>query len=366
MTKLKILICGLKEQFGGVEQVILNYAKPIIESGINCTFLVDSNSPKLLLKISSIGGEVIPLSFGRKRYFAYKKALKTIFLKNKFDAVWCNYSGLTNIDVLKFAKKANIDVRICHAHTSTLDHKGFLMGILVPILHFKNKLKITKFATDFWGCSEKSLNFMFPKNVKSKIIKNAISPSRFHPNTKQRKLIRQKLNLANNFVIGHTARLTKLKNQKFLILLFCEFFKLNNNAKLLIVGDGELKQELEQLAKTLNLCENIIFTGEVTDVENYYQAMDIFCLPSLAEGLGMAVIEAQSCGLACVVSDRVPKECDISGCVKFLPLKTDFKDWCNAISTSKKVTNPKTSLLKSGYNLDIESNWIINFFKGGV
>lgn len=361
---MKILIYGLKESIGGIELVVLNYAKQLIKAKIECVFIINPNHDILKQKIISIGGEYIPCPTRRENLSEYKKCLKGTFKNNSFNAVWCNFSGLTNIDILKLAKKHSIPLRICHSHTSALSHSGIFMKFLVPFLHYKNRLFINKFATHFWACSKKSGEFMFPKKIHKKIQiwHNAIDTDRFHPNIPLGEETRQELGIQNNYVIGHIARICKEKNQEFLLKIFRQVLNRNKTAKLLFIGDGEEIKDLICLSKQLGIYNDILFLGERFNTEKYYNAMDVFCLPSLNEGLGLVLIEAQSCGVPCVVSDFVPKESDITNTTKFLNFQ-NFDNWCDALLNPPKPQNPKKAVIKNGYDIKNQGEKMADFFR---
>lgn len=364
---LKLLIYGLKEPMGGIEQVVLNYTKPLCEMGIECIFLINQSDTHLQNEIKKSGGKVLFCPSRKSNFLGYKAAVNSIFKKHRFDAVWCNLSGLTNIQILKLAKKHDIPVRICHSHTASLSHSGIFMFFIVPLLHFAGKQQIEKYATHFWGCSKKACEFMFPKSIqhKTKIINNAISTKRFYPDKTLRNKTHQELKIEDFYVVGHIARMCKEKNQEFLLNVFSRFLEKNRKAKLLFIGDGELKQKLLGYAQKLNITQNIIFLGEKRNTEKYYNAFDVFCLPSLNEGFGMTLIEAQACGVPCVASDTIPKESDISGCVNFLPLNADIDAWCKALENPQKIISPRQCVINSGYALENESRKLYLFFKEG-
>ncbi len=359
---MEILIYGLKESLGGVEIVVLNYAKHLIKENIKCVFLISDKHNTLKEKITRVGGEYITCTTRQENLREYKTRLENIFQNNDFDAVWCNLSGLTNIDILKLAKNYNIPLRICHSHTANLSHQGFLMKFLVPFLHYKNRLFIKNYATHFWACSKKSGEFMFPKSVQNEvqIWHNAIDTDRFSKNEKLRLKSRKQLNIESNYVIGHIARICKEKNQEFLLKIFSEVLKKNKNAKLLFIGDGQDKENLISLAKQLGIFNNVIFLGEQFETEKYYNAMDVFCLPSLYEGLGLVLIEAQSCGVPCVTSINVPKESDVTNTTQFLNFD-DINGWCDALLSPKKIKNPMQYIIKSGYDIKTQAKKMAEF-----
>ena len=154
-------------------------------------------------------------------------------------------------------------------------------------------------------------------------------------------------------VIGHVGRFSKEKNHDYLIDIFFEIQKKDNRYKLLLLGDGALKDSLKLKAEKSGLSDSVVFTGNVSNVQDYMQAMDLFVLPSEYEGLGIVGIEAQACGLPCVFSTGVPEEAKLTENVKFVPLE-DKDKW---VATIKKMIKlPKLDntekIREAGYDIN--------------
>ncbi len=362
---MKILIYGPKEPLGGIETVVLEYARELILLGCQCDFLLYDKYPILEKKIKEINGNTVYAASRRGNYSQYKKDINRILSENKYDAVWCNYSGLTNIDLLKIAKKTGIAKRIVHSHVSALSWGSSLMKILVHLLHYKNKLKIGKYATDFWACSKMAGQFMYPKKLWEKvhICNNAIRIDILKPDSIKRDECRKKLGFENCTVVGHIGRICREKNQFFLLNVFDKFQAQNDNARLLFLSDDS-NGEIVALAKELGLYEKAVFLTGNQDLPLLYNAMDVFFLPSLSEGLGLTLIEAQSCGVPCLASANVPKEADLTGCVKFLPLDSSVENWCDELKnmSSKRIENPSEFISRSDYDIVSESKKLFDFF----
>ena len=363
---MKILIFGPKEPLGGVETIVLAYAKRLIEKGCECDFLLYESYPTLESRIAAIGGKVIHAASRRTNYKQYKKDVKALF-ERSYDAVWCNYSGLTNIDLLKLAKKAGVKVRIAHTHTSGLSWGSPLMRILVPIMHYYNKPKIDKYATNLWACSYKSGHFMYPKRLwkKIRIWNNAVDLSAFYPDDELRHKTREDLCINDKFVIGHVGRICREKNQHFLLKVYKEFLNRRDDAHLIFLSDAQ-SGEMVDFANELGIADKITFLSGKQNLPSLYNAMDVFFLPSIIEGLPLTIFEAQACGTPCVVSTGVSEEGNITGFVKYISLDSDYKVWCNALenTAAKRIENPKELIIKNNYDIITESEKMFNFFKG--
>lgn len=362
---MRILIFGPKEPLGGVETIVLAYSKRLIEKGCECDFLLYESYPTLENKITAIGGKVIHAASRRRDYSQYKKDVKALF-NTKYDAVWCNFSGLTNIDLLKLAKKAGVPIRIAHTHTAGLSWGSPIMRILVPLMHYKNKPSIGKYATDLWACSYKSGHFMYPKKLwnKIKVWNNAVDLSAFHPDSALGQKQRQAFNADDKLVIGHVGRICREKNQYFLLKAYKELLNRKNNAHLIFLSDAP-NEEIISFAKTLEIDDKITFLSGKQNLISLYNAMDVFFLPSLVEGLPLTIFEAQACGVPCVVSTGVSEEGNITGFVDYISLDSDYSVWCDALEAAakKRIENPKELIVNNNYDITTESEKMYNFFK---
>lgn len=175
------------------------------------------------------------------------------------------------------------------------------------------------------------------------------------------KKIREKLNLKNDTVIGHVGRLTSAKNHSFLLKIFTQYKKTDKNAKLLLVGEGELRNQIEDEILRLNLSDSCILVGKQSDTSLYYSGMDIMVMPSIFEGLGLAAIEAQACQLPIVVSEAIPSEAVITTGVTSLSLKDSIDSWVEAIQ--KSLTKSISFIDEyDEYNIDNASEKLLDWY----
>ena len=181
---------------------------------------------------------------------------------------------------------------------------------------------------------------------------NAIDIDKFAYNPETRKRYREKYGLQDCFVIGHAGRFAYQKNHEFLVNTFAEVSKKIKNARLVLLGDGELFSEVQNQVKKLNLENRVLFLGKRDDIAGWYQAMDVFCLPSRFEGLGIVLIEAQTSGLKCITSMEVPDETHITENIIYLPLKQSR--WVEEIVNCKNGysrMNMKEQIHAAGYDI---------------
>ena len=190
------------------------------------------------------------------------------------------------------------------------------------------------------------------------IIHDAIEVEKFSFNDNVRNKIRLNYNITKeDFVIGNVGRLAPEKNQFFLLEVLELLIKENRHYKLMLVGDGDQRRRLEKVAAEKHLKENVIFVGQVFGASDYYNAFDYFALPSLFEGLGIVLIEAQCNGLHCMSSIRAPKEANVTGNVIYLPLDAQaWADYLSALNFNQlKRENSKQKVIDAGYSIDNEA-----------
>ena len=265
-----------------------------------------------------------------KDYIPFKKKLDAFFKENEFDIVHIN-SGPKNYVVAKYAKKYRTKMVIYHSHNTDYQTKNIIKKVYGNSL----KKKVTKYSTDYLACSFEAGQWMYSKKILNsdsfKIIHNPIIVKDFAFNEKERAKLRKETGFADDFMIGNVGRLSKQKNQKFLIQIMNELVKKCPNAKLALVGQGELKNELENITKELGLSKNISFLGFRSDVNKLLNAFDLIVMPSFFEGYPIVSIEAQANGLPCLMSDTITKEALLKDNSSMLSLNDSPKKWAEYI-----------------------------------
>lgn len=309
---------------GGAESFVMNVYRNIDRSKIQFDFLVrSSNNGSMLDEIKEMGGQVfIQPDFPRhiiQNYLALNNFLKQN--SKDYAAIHVHANSLVYIKPLALAKKYGIQKRIIHSH-NTKSAAAFI--------HRLNIKRIDRWVTDRFACSNWAGKFMFP-NHKFRFVPNGIDLTRFAFSAEKRKKVRLKLGLSKNtVVVGNVGRFNCQKNHPRIIEIFREYKKNNHNSKLLLVGDGEDKELIEKLVIQNGLRDDVLFTGAVSNVEDYLSAMDVFLLPSLWEGLAIVLIEAQANGLGCVASTTTTPESDC-GNIVYLSLDDTSEQWAKAL-----------------------------------
>ncbi len=246
----------------------------------------------------------------------------------------------------------NNRVTVGHVHASRIN--GKIKNLLVSL--------IEKNADYCLACSKESGNWVYPHR-KFSVLKNALDTQLFSYNPEVRKEQREALGLDNDcLVLGTVANFSAVKNPLGLLDIFKYIHDGNASAKLLWVGDGSLRNDIEQRIKDYSLNDSVILLGKRNDVPQLLQAMDYFLLPSLSEGLPVSAIEAQAAGLPCFISDTVTKEVDITGLCTFLP-NGEEKKWSESILANTVIrTDTSERIRKAGYDIKDTANRIENFY----
>ena len=310
----------------GIETFIMNVYRNIDRKKIQFDFLVHNKEEEFYdAEIKKLGGKIYRFSLkDDKNIFKYIKDLNRFFKEHKEYKIIHGHMQSMMPLYLYFAKKNDIPIRIAHSHNNSYEKS--LKGIVLHIFSRFSKY----FSTVNLACSKESGKYLFGKR-EFEVINNGIDLKKFKFNKEKRKEIRKKLGIQKNeILIGNIGRMEKQKNQKFLIDVFNDSYIQKNNVKLLIIGTGSLEENLKQYAKVLKIDNKVIFLKNIKNVNDYMQAMDMFLLPSLYEGLGIVLIEAQMSGLYCLTTEgTVAIETKITPNIKYLNL--DKKLWTDEV-----------------------------------
>jgi glycosyltransferase involved in cell wall biosynthesis len=272
----------------------------------------------------------------------YVKQLSKLIRKKNYQVVHVHGNSATMFFDIFAAWLGGASIRISHSHNSATQHPA-MHKLLKPFL---NRLTTTPIA-----CSQEAGKWVFSKPFH--IIQNGIEYPRYQYNPETRKEYRKSLGWEKQFIIGHVGRFSYQKNHAFLLQIFAAIHQKDANARLLLIGEGETLETSKNLARQLQIEPFIDFHGTVDNVWDYMQAMDVLLLPSHFEGLGIVGIEAQACGLPCVVSDKVPKALQITELVHFVSLDKSPEEWADIILQLKNIsrTDQTTAIKESGYDI---------------
>lgn len=348
---------------GGVESLIMGLYRAIDKHKVQFDFLVETEEKRAEFdQIASMGGKVYKLKkLDKKNPFSYVREIREFFKKyaSTIDVVHCHHIERATI-VLYYARKYHIDFRIIHSHTDSIEDVKF-STVRKGFMRINSRLSTHRFA-----CSDAAGKFQFKDKKPFIVLKNAIDSDKFSYNANTREKVRKKLGIKEtNILIGHTGRFTYQKNHWRIIDIFAALRKKEPKAKLLLVGDGPLKLEMEEKAKVLGVDEAVLFLGERDDIAELLQAMDVFLLPSFYEGFCISLLEAQSTGLKCIASDVIPEEVQLTSLVETVSLDSNNDVWSQKILAHMKYDRVCHSKIirQKGYDLTDSARFLEKFYR---
>ncbi len=360
--KLHVLHVVGAMEIGGIENMLMTLMPYMKEKGIIFDFAVHGESIGVHeVKIKELGGKVYHLPrFVGVNIFSYLNAWRKLLSCHPELKIIHGHMTSTATLYLGMAKVLG-RITIAHSHSTSTSGGKLLYavkrGMEYPLRYLSDYL---------CACSADAADYRFGKGTSKRsnyhLWHNAIDTSIFRFSLQKRELYRKKLGVGeSSVVIGHVGRMISAKNHGFLLEIFKEYQNLNSDSKLLLIGDGPLRGSVEKKIKELGLVANTILTGAVANTEDYLSAMDVFCFPSVYEGLPVSLIEAQTNERICLVSDVISREVKISNSLMFLSLSQSAIIWAEQI---KKMLSDvsKNRINYNPYDVNVVSKEIIRFY----
>ena len=342
----------------GIETMLMNYYREIDRSRIQFDFLANKPVPgEYDGEIRDMGGQVFVCPGLNPLYFPrYRRFVADLVHNSPETKIVHAHNEAMGYYALQSAKDAGIRVRIAHAHNTQIirDYKYPLKMICKQLLPGA--------ATDYWSCGrDAGIYYYGEERWKSSghTLHNAIDLSRFAFRQEERERLRRQHGLGNCFVIGHVGRFNVQKNHTRLLDIFAEITKTVPDARLALIGTGELEESVKEKAQALGIQDKTLFLGQMADVSGWYHAMDCFVLPSLFEGLPVVGIEAQATGLPCFFSDQVTDEVLLSPGARRVPLRAEDAEWAREILAARDPDTDRIQAIdivrEAGYDIHVEA-----------
>lgn len=352
----------------GIMSVVMNYYRKIDKSKVQFDFLYfgkmkDSHQAE----IEELGGNLYYM--GRPSFMPiYQKKLQNFFDKHKGEylAVHCHPIWASAL-VAYAAKKNEVRHIIQHVHSTKYSEK--------KISAIRNRLLInfiSFFATDYMACNKEAAQLFGRKiagNGKVFILPNAIDLHRYEFNECSRTKIRNEFGASvDTILLGSVGRLSVEKNQCFIVDVFRSLHEKYPNSKLILVGDGGLRVQIEHKVIELGLTDSVIMTGKRTDVGKILSGLDLFIMPSIFEGTPVSAIEACTSGLPCLLSDTITRSVDMKG-VKYFSIQKSPEEWAEElekmISKSKNINRYDYSeVIDHGFDINTEVVKLEEYYLG--
>lgn len=365
---VRILVSAPLE-VGGVTSLMINIQRNLDRDKLNFDYVVlhdghrkredeviELGSKKLVASADEVPNKLI-------RIFVRWKRIICLYRKNNVKILHFNGGPSVELIAVIIAKIAGVKYVTFHSHNAgDAVQRGKTQFILSKIM----KPLMPLFVDEFWACSSDAAKYSFPSSVVKKrkytFVPNGVNVEKFAFFPEKRDMMRKKLGLEGKFVIGHAGRFNIQKNHKFLIEIFKQVHEIDKDTVLLLLGTGELEEEIKVFASKLGLKSSIIFYGASSEMDKMYQAMDVFVMPSLSEGLPVAGIEAQVSGLPLILADSITKEVKINNNVEYLSLSDSAEIWATAILSYKTKVNERKNCIEEVCNAGFDEKQVaLNF-----
>ena len=353
-------ICCLLERWesGGIESFLYNILARIDLTQLQVDIVASSLGKSVFTKpLQDLGICFFELSGSQRKVVENHRRFRLLARERRWDVLHLNaFQGLS-LYYLRLAKEAGIPVRIAHSHNTAL--RKSLTRPLKLAVHRWARRRYMIDATNLWACSQTAAQFLFNRQELEQkgytFIPNGIDTARFRFDPVVRECVRGELGLDGKLVIGNVGRLCDQKNQDFLLDVFAEVLKQRPESRLLLVGEGENKPQLERKAQKLEVAGKVIFYGVSDHIERLLWAMDVFAFPSLFEGLGIAAVEAQAAGLPVACSEYVPEEVRVTEQIQVVPISNGAKTWANVVLRSTAANREVASVSVQNVGFGIEA-----------
>ena len=347
---------------GGIESYMMNYYRHFDSSRIQIDFVVHGfQSGVYDDEIQNLGGKIFHVAVKSKAPLKNAVQLKEIFQNYNYRIVHSHMDAMSYVP-LKIAKQCNVPVRIAHSHN--MQH--LTTNWLKFQLNEQARKNLPKVATHLFACSKEAGEWLFGRKNEDRIqvVPNAIETSQFRFSQDLRIKIRKQLHFPKTaIVLGHIGRFDYQKNHIFLLDVFAEVYKRNPSFCLVMVGDGRLKAQMQSRAQELQISEGVRFVNACPNVYEYYNAFDLFLLPSHFEGLGIVLVEAQTNGLSCLASTSVPAESNLTGNVQYLSLRKET--WIKTIldTSTQRSESALQKVCLAGYEINDQARKLQHIYE---
>lgn len=349
MKKLLCVLSGMN--VGGAETFLMKIFRTLDREKYSLDFCVNNKENFYAPEIESLGGKIYVIPSKSENLKEFRKGLAAVVRDGGYRYVMRITSSAMGLMDLKIAKSAGAEVLAARSSNS-----GDGKGIKAYMAHRIGKILYGRYARVKLAPSDLAAIYTFGKRAYDKgevtIIKNAVDTSVYKFDPTAREKLRNEFGVGDELLVCHVGRFSTQKNHAFLLDVFGRIKQDKPDAKLMLVGKGELEKEIRDKAASLGFADSVIFMGVRTDIPAILSAADVFVFPSFYEGMPNTVIEAESTGLKCVVSDAVTKEADITGLVKFLPLSASPEVWAKeAVGIDKERKSQAEAFRLAGYDI---------------
>ena len=363
---IRVAVVMGKMHAGGKKNLVMEYYRHIDRSKVQFDFLCDADSNSVPKdEIEELGGRVYMIP-PYQNIFANLKAMKAVFKANKYQILH-GYNSTMNIFAMIVGKQCGIPVRI--NESISMGHKRDKKNIIKSVLKLFSKCFATHYMSNGEVCGRWQFGDKMFDSGKVVVFKTVIDTEKHLFEPELREKCRKEFGLVDNIVIGHIGRFTAQKNTLFIIDIFNEIAKKEPRAKLLMIGHGDLEEEMMNRVKKYGLEDKVMNLGKREDIHQFYNAMDCFLLPSLYEGLPVVGVEAECCGLPMFFSTEIPSEsspCDDIGF--FIGLDNSAEEWADKVlkevkSNMENRHGHRNEVRNAGFDSAIEADKLLEYYE---
>lgn len=373
-TKIKVLHYIKHLGSGGGETLLYNIYQNIDRDKVQFDFLVNcAKEEKLDAKIIELGGRKIPLIEREPKFTPIKiilvmRNLKRMLWNGSYSIVHIHCSNGQGLLYSYIARSAGVKNVIVHIHNTDVDGR---FRFLKKLFHNICKKAFQNAPTEKIACSELAAKWLYDRrtveNKNYMLLKNGIDIDKYVFQKSIRDEYREKAGWKSRKIIINVGRMEEQKNQIFLLKVFSEILKKDDNYRLIIIGRGSLEKKISNKIAGLMLDDMVKVIPYTNEVEKYLWASDLFLLPSLSEGLGIVAIEAQAAGLPTVVSDTVPKEAFVTDLISSISLDENDKQWAeeivNICLNDRRDDRYAKAVRNAGYDIKDTSIRLLNLYE---
>jgi len=362
MDPVRVLQVFNKMNRGGAETAIMNLYRVIDRDRIQFDFLVhDQSHGDYDEEIKELGGRIfVAPKFRFFNLHKYKVFLNTFFKRHPELRVIHGHQYNTASVYLSVAKN-NKRFTIAHSHSTS-----HAFGIYSPVKWiFRNQLY--PIPDHCFACSTEAGQWLFRGKRAFEVLPNAIPSEKYTFSKNTRDTVRDELSLRdNNFVLGHVGSFGKAKNHKYLLKIFRSFINENPQGILLLIGDGPLRDAIQKQISSLGLTKNVRLLGVRSDIHRLLQAMDIFVMPSLYEGLPVTLVEAQASGLSCLIADHISRDVQLTDLIHYQNIHSAAEEWVKKINKISTMLQDRSDMSESikyaGYDVSTLATKLADFY----
>lgn len=349
---------------GGAETMIMNYYRNIDRSKVQFDFAVHRTKTGAYDdEIKSLGGKIYyfpavrPWTFGE-----YKRKISQFLDEHPEYRIIHSHCQELSYYFYKIAQKKGVPYIITHSHNASM-----LWDYAAPLRIYWRK-RMFKYINIYFTCGKGAAIHYYGKELakKATLMPNAIDVEKFRFNKDWRKDKRNELGIDDKtFVVAHIGRFTPQKNHPFLLKIFKTFTEKYPNSVLVLVGGEDKDGKFRTFAKNNGIKDKVKIIGSRSDISQLLSAFDCIVMPSLFEGVSVAMIEEQASGIPLITSTNVPKEVGLLKSTEFYSLKANVSDWVDAISkymSTPRIDNAPDIVAEAGYDIKTNAKWLQDYY----